>query len=129
MYGDTIMYIVWGVLLLGILISILLAYRSRRLRARRLLLTDMFDRYFRGDVPADQLAQGARQIVSRRFMGSAEFFSMATAAFQNAVDAGLSQQPHSEERQQILLRLFATLKNEFGLADRYLIEGWRTGRE
>jgi hypothetical protein len=28
-----------------------------------------------------------------------------------------------------LLRLLAALKTEFGLTDRYLIEGWRTGRE
>ena len=129
MEDDSIIYIVWGVLLLGILISILLAYRSRRLRAKRLLLMELFNGYFRGDMPADQIGQRTRQIASRRFMGSAEFFSLTIAAFQNAVDAGLSRQPHSEERQKKLLGLLAVLKNEFGLADRYQIEGWRAGRE
>ena len=129
MDGDIIMYIVWGVALLGILISIFLAYWSRRLRAKRLQLMDLFNGYFRGDVPADQLGQRTRQIASRHFMGGAEFYSLAIAAFQGAVDAKLAHQPHSEERQKKLLRLLAALKNEFGLTDRYLIEGWRTGRE
>ena len=129
MNGDTVMYVVWGVFLLGILISIFLTYWSRRLRAKRLQLMDLFSGYFRGDVPADQLGQRTRQIASRHFMGSAEFYSLAVAAFQGAVDAKLARQPHSEERQQKLLRMMAALKNEFGLTDRYLIEGWRTGRE
>ena len=55
MGGYTIMYIVWAVLLLGILTSIFLAYRSRQLRAKRLLLMDLFNGYFRGDVRTDQL--------------------------------------------------------------------------
>jgi hypothetical protein len=129
MEGDSILYIVWGVLLLGILVSIVAAYWSRRLRARRLQLMDLFNGYFRGDVPADQLGQRAHRIASRRFMGSDESFSLAVAAFQGAVDDRLARQPHSEERQQKLLRMLAALKNEFGLTDRYLIEGWRTGRE
>ena len=129
MNGDTFKYIVWGVLLLGSLISIFLPYRSRRLRAKRLQLIDLFNGYFRGDVFADQLGQRARQIVSRHFIGSAEFFSLAVAAFQSAVDAKLAHQPHSEERQKKLLRMLAALKNEFGLPDRLLIEGWRSGRE
>jgi hypothetical protein len=129
MDGDTVMYIVWGVVLLGILISIFLAYWSRRLRAKRLQLMDLFNDYFRGNVPADQLGVRARQIASRHFMGSAEFVSLAVAAFQRAVDARLAHQPHSEELQKKLLRMLAALKNEFGLTDRYLIEGWRKGRE
>jgi hypothetical protein len=123
------MYIVWGVLLLGILISIFLSYRSRRLRTKRLQLMDLFNGYFRGDVPANQLGHRTRQIAGRRFIGSAEFYSLAIAAFQGAVDAKLAYQPHSEERQKKLLRLLAGLKNEFGLTDRYQIEGWRAGRE
>jgi hypothetical protein len=129
MDGDTITYNVWGVLLLGILISIFLAYWSRRLRAKRLQLMDLFNGYFRGEVPADQLGQRARQIASRHFVGSGEFFSLAVAAFQGAVDARLAHQPPSEELQKKLLRMLAALKNEFGLTDRYLIEGWRIGRE
>jgi hypothetical protein len=129
MDGDAIMYIVWGVLLLAILIWLFLAYWSRRLHAKRLLLTDLFNGYFRGDVPVDQLGQRTRQIASRHFMGGAEFYSLAIAAFQRAVDAGPAHQPPSEERQKKLLRLLAALKNEFGLTDRYQIEGWRAGRE
>jgi hypothetical protein len=129
MDGDTIMYIVWGLFLLGILVWTLLAYRSRQLRTKRLLLMDLFTGYFRGDVPADQLGQRTRQIASSHFMGSAEFYSLAIAAFQSAVDATRAYQPHSEELQKKLLRLLAALKNEFGLTERYLIEGWRTGRE
>jgi hypothetical protein len=127
--GDTTIYVVWGILLAGILISILLAYWSRRQRTKRLLLMDLFSNYFRGDLPADQIGQRTRQIASRRFMGSAEFYALTIAAFQGAVDARLAHQPHSEERQKKLLGLLAALKNEFGLTDRYLIEGWRTGRE
>jgi hypothetical protein len=129
MSGDTIMYLVWAVVLVGILIWFLWAYRGRRLHAKRLLLTDLFNGYFRGDVPADQLGHRTQQIASRHFMGSEEFYSLVVAAFQRAVDAGSAQQPHSEEQQKKLLRLLASLKNEFGLTDRYLIEGWRTGRE
>jgi hypothetical protein len=129
MEGDTIIYIVWGVVLLGILIWLFLAYWSRRLHAKRLLLTDLFTGYFRGDVPADQLGQRTRQIASRHFMQSAEFYSLAIAAFQGAVDATRARQPHTEEQQKKLLRLLAALKNEFGLTDRYVIEGWRAGRE
>lgn len=129
MEDDRIIYIVWGILLLGILITTLLAYRSRRLRAKRLSLMELFNGYFRGDMPADQIGQRVRQIASRHFMGGAEFFSLTIAAFQNAVDAKLSHQPHSEERQKKLMGLLAALKNEFGLTDRYQIEGWRVGRE
>jgi hypothetical protein len=129
MDGDTIIYIVWGVLLLGILISILVAYRTRRLQSKRLLLMELFAAYFRGDMPADQIGQRACQIASRRFMVSAEFFALAIAAFQCAVDTLLSHRPHSEEGQKKLLGLLAALKNEFGLTDRYQVEGWRAGRE
>jgi hypothetical protein len=127
--GDAIMYLVWGVVLLGILIWLLLAYWRRRLRAKHLLLTGLFNGYFRGDVPTDQLGPRVRQIAGPRLVGSAAFYSMAIAAFQRAVDAGLALRPHSEAQQEKLLRLLAALKNEFGLTDRFLIEGWRTGRE
>ena len=129
MNGDIAIYIVWGAFLLGILISIFLAYQSRRLRTKRLMLMDLFNGYFRGDVPAEQLGQRTRRIASRHFMGSEEFYSLAIAAFQCTVDARLGHQPHSEEEQRKLLGLLATLKNEFGLTDRYQIEGSRLGRE
>lgn len=129
MGGDTIMYIVWCVFLVGMLAWAFLAYLNRRRHAKRLLLMDLFAGYFRGDVPADQIGQRTRQVANRRFMDSTEFHALAIAAFQSAVDARLARQPHSEQRQKKLLGLLAALQNEFGLTDRYLIEGWRTGRE
>ena len=114
---DTIIYIVSSVILAGILMPILLTYRSRRLRSKRMLLTDLFTGYFRGDVLPDQLGPRARQIASGHFIGSSGFYSLAIAAFQGAVDATLARQAHSQERQKELLRLLAALKTEFGLTD------------
>ena len=79
-------------------------------------------------MPADQLGQRARKITSRHFTGTSEFYSLAIAAFQSAVDAKVAHL-HSEKDERKLLRLLAALKNEFGLTDRYQIEGWRAGRE
>jgi hypothetical protein len=36
---------------------------------------------------------------------------------------------HTAQDEAKLLRQFAALKTEFGLTDRYRIEGWRAGRE
>jgi hypothetical protein len=129
MNDDTVMYVVWGAVLLGLFIWLLLAYWNRRLWLKRLLLRDLFNGYFRGDVSADQLGRRTRQIASHRFMGSPQFYSLAIAAFQSAADATQSRQPQFEAEQTKLIRLLAALKNEFGLTDRYLTEGWRAGRE
>ena len=126
---DTIIYIVWGACLIGILLWICFVYLSRRNRAKRLLLMDLFNGYFRGNVTADQLGQRVREIASRHFTGSPEFYAIAIAAFQNATDATLTNQPHSAADERKLLSLLAALKTEFGLTDRYQIEAWRAGRE
>ena len=129
MDGDTIIGIVWGVLLVGILISIYFAYRRRRRRTKRVLIMDLLKRYFEGGMPTNQLGQRTREIASHRFTQSAEFFSLAIAAFQGAVDARLALKTLSEQDEKKLLSLLAALKKEFGLTDLYQIEAWRAGRE
>ena len=129
MDSDTIISIVRGAILAGILVFIYFAYRHRRLRAKRVAMMDLLGRYFQGDVPADQLRPRAREIASRHFTYSSEFYSLAIAAFQHAADAKLAPAGHSETDEKRLLRLLAALKNEFGLTDRYRIEEWRPGRE
>jgi hypothetical protein len=129
MDSDTIIGIVRAVLLAAILLFIYLAYRHRRLRAKRVKMMDLLRQYFDGDVPAAQLGPRARDIANRHFMQSPEFYSLAIAAFQGAVDARLTPERHSNEDERELLGRLAALKNEFGLTDRYQIEGWRAGRE
>jgi hypothetical protein len=129
MDSDTIISIVRGALLAGIVVFIYFAYRHRRMRAKRLMMMDLLKRYFQGGVPADQLGPRSREIASRHFIQSPEFYSLAIAAFQGATDAELAHEGHSEEDERKLMRLLAALKNEFGLTDRYQIEGWRAGRE
>jgi hypothetical protein len=129
MDSDTIIGIVRAVLLAAILLFIYLAYRHRRQRAKRVKMMDLLRRYFDGDVPAAQLGPRARGIANRHFMQSQEFYSLAIAAFQGAADARLTPERHSNEDEKELLGRLAALKNEFGLTDRYQIEGWRAGRE
>ena len=129
MERNTIIYVVLGACLIGLLLWICFVYLSRRLRAKRLLLMDLFKAYFQGNVTADQLGRRAREIASRRFMGSPEFYAIAIAAFQNATDAILANQRHAVADERKLLSLLAALKAEFGLTDRYQIEAWRAGRE
>jgi hypothetical protein len=129
MDGDAIIRIVWGAFLVGILISIYFAHRRRRLRTKRLLMMELLKRYFQGDIPVDQLGQRTREIADHHFIHSPEFYSLAIAAFQGAVDAKLAHQAHSKEDERKLLSLLAALKKEFGLTDLYQIEAWRAGRE
>lgn len=129
MDGDTIISIVWGACFVGILLYIYLAHRRRRLRAKRLMMMEFLKGYFQGDIPADQLSQRIRETVDRHFIRGAEFYSLAIAAFQGAVDARLRRQAYSKEDERKLLGLLAALKKEFGLTDRYQIEAWRAGRE
>jgi hypothetical protein len=117
-----------GAILIAIYLSIYLTYRRRLIRTKR-LLTELLNRYFDGDLPADQVGQRAGEIASGHFLRSAEFYSLAVAAFQSAADTKLERRAHSIEVESTLLRLFAALKGEFGLTDRYQIEGWRAGRE
>jgi hypothetical protein len=126
---ETRAIIVSAALLVAALIWIYLAYLRRRHHGKRLKIMELFKGYFKGELPADQLGQRVRAIVSRHFTGSGEFYSLAIAAFQGAVDANVAQQANRQEAEKKLVSLLAALKNEFGLTDRYLIEGWRTGRE
>ncbi len=122
-------------IIIGIVLGVLavasvgsyLAWR-RRLRAKR-LMKELLEGYFEGDMSAEQLARRVRETGNYRFTGSAEFYSLAIAAFQSAAEAKLARQPHSLEDENKLLRSLAALKQEFGLPDRYRIEAWRAGRE
>jgi hypothetical protein len=129
MDSDTIVLIVAGAVLAGVLISIYLAYWRRRLRRNRLTMTEHFKRYFQGDLQVDQLGRNIREIASRHFLRSAEFYSLAIAAFQHAVDAKPGRAADAKEAERKLLSLLAALKREFGLTDRYQIEAWKPGRE
>jgi hypothetical protein len=66
--------------------------------------------------------------VGRRLTGGNEFFTEAVTAFHHAVNARLPPN-HNVLDEAKLLGQFAALKTEFGLTDRYRIEGWRAGRE
>ena len=129
MVGDTIMYVVWGILLLGILIWFFLAYRSRQLRTKRLLLMDLFNDYFRGDVSADQLGQRTRQIADRHFIGSAAFYSVAVASFQNAVDTrtrpSTAFRGATEEIAEIIGSFEERVRTDGSLSDRRMAGGAR----
>ena len=129
MDSDTFSGIVWGAALVGIFTSIYVGRRRRWRRTKRLLIMELLKGYFQGNMPADQLGQRTREITHYHFIQSAEFHSLAIAAFQGAIDANFAHESHSKEDERKLLGLLAALKNEFGLTDLYQIEGWRAGRE
>ena len=99
----------------------------RRRRAKS-LIQGLFEDYFAEGFAAEELGRRVRASVGRRFTGGSEFFAEAVAAFQHAVKAWLPA-THTAQDEAKLLRQFAALKTEFGLTDRYRIEGWRAGRE
>jgi len=104
-----------------------LAHRHRQDRHRR-LIQDPLDAYFAGEMEIGQLGLRARETVGRRFLGGNEFFAEAVAAFQRAVDAARAKKRPGQDEDK-LMRLLATLRNEFGLTERYKNEGWKAGRE
>ncbi len=110
---------------------LVVAYVIRRLRVRetKRRMGECLAGYFRGDLPLDQLARRARDIASRRFMGSPEFQALVQAAFQRSTEAKLAGKAHSLEIERQLLSALADVKLEFGLPDRYQNEGWKAGRE
>ena len=123
-----------GAALAAAVILIWLAYRQRRIRTRRLLKA-LLGEYFNDGMPADQLSRRSRDIASRHFLLSPEFYSLAVAAYQNAFDAKFPKRAGFEDENQArlegeskLMRRLAALKKEFGLTDRYRFEG-RPGRE
>jgi hypothetical protein len=129
MDGYAISGIIWAVCLLGIVAALGITYRRRQFRTKLFSLTELLKNYFQGGIPAHQLGGRTREIVGDHFIGSSQFHALAIAAFQSAVDVKLADTSHAEDHERKLLNLLASLKNEFGLPDRYLIEGWRTGRE
>jgi hypothetical protein len=111
----------------AVAILIYLVYQRRRRRALN-LMRGLLQDYFDEKTNVEELGQKARAAVGRDFLGGNESFAESVRAFQNAVDKRLPPN-HSQEGEGKLLGLLAALKNEFGLTDRYQIEGWRAGRE
>jgi hypothetical protein len=109
------------------LLCLYAAWRHRRNRMRR-LIGELLKSYFEGRIAVEHIGQRARDITSRRFLGGPEFFALTHAAFQQAAEAKLGP-GFSLEIEQRLMGLSAALNSEFGLPDRYRIEGWRAGRE
>lgn len=109
-------------------ILICLFYRYRRHRTER-LTRELLTGYFQSNLPVDQLGRRTREVASRRFIGGGEFYALAISAFQTATDAEFRQRGRSVEVEKKLLQMLAALKAEFGLTDRYRIEGWRAGRD
>ena len=126
MDNETFSLIVWGVVLIGTVISIYFARRHRRRRTQRLLIMELLKQYFRGHIFADQLAQRTLEMTSQYFIQT-EFQSLAVAAFQHSVDAAHQSQVKEDDRK--LLGLLADLKRKFGLTDLYQIEALNAGRQ
>jgi hypothetical protein len=115
--------------LIAALVVAAYAIRWFRLRQTKRRMGEFLAGYFNGDLPLDQLARRAREVASRRFMGSPECQSLVQAAFQRSAEAKLAGKAHSLEIEKQLLAALADVKSEFGLPDRYRSEGWRAGRE
>jgi hypothetical protein len=126
MNSDTVSYVVGGAILFGFVVWIYFVYRRHRDRTE-LLMMELLNQYFKGDISLDLLVDRARDIASHYFLQSAEFHSLAIAAFQRAVDGKTLNQSLSKDDERILFRLLATLKNKFGLTDLYKVEVWRPG--
>ena len=125
---DTIIIILEGAILVVVLIFGFFAYRRRRLRAKGVMILDLFKEYFQDGMSSDELGRRMREIANRRFWGSPTFYGLTVSAFQSAVEAKLGRR-HSGEDERKLMSMLAAAKREFGLTDRYQIEGWRAGRE
>ncbi len=102
--------------------------RYRQLRARRPMM-ELLNAYFRGETSLDQVARHAREVAPRHFTSGDEFQSLAVAAFQHAANERLMGKPHTVKDEAELLKMLAAVRKEFGLPERYRIEGWRAGRE
>jgi hypothetical protein len=127
---DTDRLITFGIFCAGcvaVAILIYIVFQRRRSRAVNLLRSLLKD-YFDGKIGVEALGQKARAAVGHVFLGGNVSFAESIRAFQIAVDKRLPPN-HSQKDEGELLGLLAALKNEFGLTDRYQIEGWRAGRE
>jgi len=125
MSGTRIVFVT--AIVVAALLCLYVVWRQRRNRTKR-LIGELLKDYFEGRIAVEHVDQRAREVTSRRFLGGPEFFALTHAAFQHAADAKLAQ-GYSREVEQRLLSLLAALKSEFGLPERYRIEGWRAGRE
>ena len=87
---------------------LVVAYLIRRiwLRETKRRIRESLTGYFNGDLPLDRLAQLAREIASRRFMGSPECQALVQAAFQRSAEAKLAGKAHSLEIEKQLLFAF-----------------------
>jgi hypothetical protein len=126
---DTASITVGAVALVIVLLLVAYDVRRLRLRATARRIGSVFAQYFEGDLPLDQLARQARGLASRRFLGSPECQALVQAAFHRAAEAKLAGKLYSVEAERKLLAALAAVRNEFGLPDRYLTEGWKSGRE
>ena len=122
---DRVTAIAWGLVTFGAMLAFVI-YWNRRLRTAR-RIDDLLEEYFQGRMPVGQLGRQARPIASRGFFGGPTFLSLAASAFQHAIDVKRAKHATSEEEED-LMRLFGNLKREFGVPDRYKLEG-RPGRE
>jgi hypothetical protein len=103
--------------------------RWLRLRQTKWRIAEFLTGYFNGDLPLDQLARRAREVGSRRFIGSPACQALVQAAFQRSAEAKLAGKAYSLQIEKQLLTALADVKTEFGLPDRYQSEGWKAGRE
>jgi hypothetical protein len=126
---ETTVIGVGGAALVAALVVAAYVVRWLRLRETRRRMGEFLASYFNGDLPLDQLGRQAREIASRRFMGSPDCQALVQAAFQRSAEAKLAGKAHSLEIERKLLTALANVKLEFGLPDRYQSEGWRAGRE
>src|SRR5271157_752530 len=117
---DRVTAIVWGLVALGAIL-VFVIYRNRRLRTAR-RIDDLLEKYFQGRMPVGQLGQHARAIASRGFFGGPTFLSLAASAFQHATDVKRAKQANSKDEEEYM-RLLGNLKREFGVPDRYKLEG------
>src|SRR5579872_2910856 len=102
MENDTVSYIVWGVLLAAIAVWIYYVYRRRWLIRKRFQIDELFKNYFQNGIAAGELGRRVRAVVSRGFIGGDEFYALATAAFQRAVNAARTHAAHSELERTLL---------------------------
>lgn len=117
-----VLQVVCAALLIGYFV---LRYRRERFRrAARVALGE----YFAGRTEIGELGRRVRETVGRNFLGGNVFFAESISAYQRALDAARANKRPAQEEAK-LVRLLAALKNEFGLTERYQIEGWRAGRE
>jgi hypothetical protein len=105
------------------------AIRGIRLRKTKRRMGEVLADYFNDGLALDQLSRRARDVASWRFIGSSECQALVQSAFQRAAETKLAGKAHSLEAEKKLLTMFAAVRSEFGLPERYQNEGWKAGRE